>query len=79
MLATGGSTCMAIDQLKKSGAREEQIVLVSAIGAPEGMAYLKKNAPGVRVVIAQMDEKLNANYFICPGLGDFGDRYFGTT
>lgn len=78
MLATGGSAHLAVDLLKKAGAHESQITLVSAIAAPEGIQHLKETSPQVMIIAAQVDEKLNKDKFIHPGLGDFGDRYFGT-
>lgn len=78
MLATGGSSCLAIKVLIEAGATDSQITLISAIAAPEGVAMLKKEHPQVNLIIAQVDERLNEHKFIHPGLGDFGDRYFGT-
>jgi uracil phosphoribosyltransferase len=78
MVATGGSAHLAVDVLKKAGALESQITLVSAIAAPEGLQHLKEALPKLTIIVAQIDERLNANKFIYPGLGDFGDRYFGT-
>lgn len=78
MLATGGSSCLAIDTLLEKGACESQITLVSAIAAPEGIDHLKAQHPGVHTIIAQVDQHLDPHKFIYPGLGDFGDRFFGT-
>lgn len=78
MLATGGSAVKAIDILKSLGVKEEQIVFASMIAAPEGISSVEENFPGVRKVILQVDDHLNAKKFIVPGIGDFGDRYFGT-
>ena len=78
MLATGGSAHLAVNVLKEAGALEKQITLVSAIAAPEGIRYLKDELPDLGLIVAQVDEKLNQHKFIYPGLGDFGDRYFGT-
>lgn len=78
MLATGGSSCLAIDLLIEAGAKESQITLVSAIAAPEGIQHLKQEHPGVHLIVAQVDQHLDDRKFIYPGLGDFGDRYFGT-
>ena len=77
MLATGGSAIAAIATLVKAGAREENIVFVGIISAPEGIANLQKNFPLVRILCAEYDKKLNKKGYIVPGLGDFGDRYFG--
>lgn len=76
MLATGGSGSHALSFLKSSGATN--IRFVSLISAPEGVARLQKDHPDVQIITAAIDEKLNENAFIVPGLGDAGDRYFGT-
>ncbi|MBE2224157.1 MAG: uracil phosphoribosyltransferase [Anaerolineae bacterium] len=76
MLATGGSASATIDILKKWGAK--RIKFVGILAAPEGIAELHKNHPDVPIHIAQIDERLNDFGFIMPGLGDAGDRQFGT-
>jgi uracil phosphoribosyltransferase len=76
MLATGNSTTAAIDTIKKAGA--SSAVLVSIIAAPEGIERLTSAHPDVRIVVAEIDRGLNARGFIVPGLGDAGDRLFGT-
>ncbi len=76
MLATGGSACDAITQIKKRGART--IRYIGIIGAPEGLDRLQKEHPDVDIFLAALDEKLNENGYIVPGLGDAGDRIFGT-
>lgn len=76
MLATGGSACAAIDMIKKRGAKT--IKLVNLVGAPEGVKAIKENHPDVDVYLAALDEKLNEIGYIVPGLGDAGDRIFGT-
>ena len=76
MLATGGSACDAITLIKKRGARS--IKFLCLIAAPEGVARLQGTHPDVEIYIAAMDEKLNENGYIVPGLGDAGDRIFGT-
>jgi len=76
MLATGGSASATIDILKNWGAR--RIKFVGILAAPEGIKELHKNHPDVPIYIAQIDEKLNDVGFIMPGLGDAGDRQFGT-
>lgn len=76
MLATGGSSTDAIQVLKNSGAKT--IKLVCVIGAPEGVNKIIKDHPDVQIYLAGMDEKLNENGYIVPGLGDAGDRLFGT-
>jgi len=76
MLATGGSASMAIQNIKDRGAKH--ILLVCLVGAPEGVALIEKEHPDVDITLAALDEKLNENGYIVPGLGDAGDRLFGT-
>lgn len=76
MLATGGSAADAIDSLKKRGA--QRIKFVCLIAAPEGVKYLQEKHPDVDIYLAQIDEKLDEKGYIVPGLGDAGDRLFGT-
>jgi len=78
MLATGGSVCSAIDVLIKKGVPEENIVFLNLVAAPEGIAVIQNKHPKVTVVTTAVDKCLNERMFILPGLGDFGDRYFGT-
>jgi len=78
MLATGGSVCKAIEVLKQNGVKEERIIFVNLISCPEGIKKLTSNFPKVRIITGMIDKKLNSKAFILPGLGDFGDRYFGT-
>ena len=76
MLATGGSAVAAIDFLKKHGCKN--IVMMNIIGAPEGVETVRKAHPDVEIYLAALDEKLNDHAYIVPGLGDAGDRIFGT-
>ncbi len=76
MLATGGSAAAACDSLVAAGA--DRIVLACIVAAPEGLAHLGARHPHVPVVTAAVDEGLDARGYIVPGLGDFGDRLFGT-
>lgn len=76
MLATGGSACDAVAQLKKLGYR--RIKFLNLISAPEGISKFEKEHPDVPVYTAAKDERLNSHYYIVPGLGDAGDRIFGT-
>ena len=78
MIATGGSGLACIRQLLEAGAKEEQILFIGIIAAPIGIKVINDCFPKVKIHIAQIDQKLNAQKFILPGLGDFGDRYFGT-
>lgn len=76
MLATGGSATAAIQILKDHGAKT--IKLVCVVGAPEGIERIRKDHPEVQIYLAGLDERLNQNGYIVPGLGDAGDRLFGT-
>jgi uracil phosphoribosyltransferase len=76
MLATGGSAAMAVESLAARGGRG--VRLLSIVAAPEGIALLRSAAPDATVYTAAVDRELNARKFILPGLGDFGDRLFGT-
>lgn len=76
MLATGGSASAAITFLKEAGV--QHVKLMSIIGAPEGIARMQADHPDVDIFVAAKDEKLNEHGYIVPGLGDAGDRIFGT-
>ena len=76
MLATGGSAVAAIDFLKQHGCKN--IVMMNIIGAPEGVKMVQDAHPDVDIYLAALDEKLNDHAYIVPGLGDAGDRIFGT-
>ena len=77
MLATGGSALATTELLKKN--RATSIRLACVVAAPEGIALLRERHPEVHIYTAVVDRALNDRKFILPGLGDFGDRYFGTT
>lgn len=76
MLATGGSAAQALDMIKEAGGREARMVCI--VAAPEGVKVLEERHPEVHVFTAALDERLNDKAYIVPGLGDFGDRLFGT-
>lgn len=76
MLATGGSASEAVRQLKEAGATH--LTLVSVLAAPEGLTRLGQDHPDLTVVVASVDRQLNEKGYILPGLGDAGDRIFGT-
>ena len=76
MLATGGSAIAAIDFLKKRGCKN--IVMMNIIGCPEGVKAVQEAHPDVELYLAALDERLNEHAYIVPGLGDAGDRIFGT-
>ena len=76
MLATGGSASAAISRLKQDGV--SKIKLLCIIAAPEGIKYIEENHPDVKIFCATVDRELNENAYILPGLGDAGDRIYGT-
>lgn len=76
MLATGGSAAQALQVLKDNGGRE--LALVSIVSAPEGVAAIESTHPDVPIFTGALDRELNAQKYILPGLGDFGDRLYGT-
>ena len=76
MLATGGSLSWAVDKAKEAGATD--ITALCVVTAPEGVARMFADPPDVRIVAAAADKELNDTYYIVPGLGDMGDRLFGT-
>ena len=76
MLATGGSAAQALDLIKEAGGRDTRMVCI--VAAPEGMKVLEERHPEVDVFTAALDDHLNDRAYIVPGLGDFGDRLFGT-
>ena len=76
MLATGGSAAQALDLIKEAGGRDVRMICV--VAAPEGVKVLEERHPEVDVYTAALDERLNDRAYIVPGLGDFGDRLFGT-
>jgi len=77
MIATGGSTAAAIDKLKENGAGN--IVVICIVTCPEGIALVEAEHPDVPIYAAAIDDKLNEKKYIVPGLGDAGDRLFGTS
>jgi uracil phosphoribosyltransferase len=78
MLATGGSAVAAIDKLNERGVPDARIRLVVLVAAPEGVALVHKAHPTVPIFTAALDERLNDHAYILPGLGDAGDRLYGT-
>lgn len=76
MLATGGSAAQAIDAVKAAGGRD--IRLVCVVASPEGVACVAAKHPDVPIIAAALDRELNSRKYILPGLGDFGDRLYGT-
>lgn len=78
MCATAGSVCKAVEILLQYGVAEKNIIFVSLLIAPEGIDRIYQNFPSVKIVCAAVDDGLDENFYIVPGIGDFGDRYFGT-
>ena len=76
MLATGGSACGALNLIKQHGGRKIKFMCI--IAAPEGLERLKKEHPDVQIYVGHLDRQLNESAYILPGLGDAGDRIFGT-
>ncbi len=76
MLATGGSLSWAVGKVKENGARD--ITAVCVVAAPEGIARMEADHPEMRIVAATLDRGLDSSFYITPGLGDMGDRLFGT-
>lgn len=76
MLATGGSAIQAVDFIKKAGCKKIKFMCI--IAAPEGLETLQKAHPDIEIYVGSLDEKLNEDAYIVPGLGDAGDRIFGT-
>ena len=76
MLATGGSAAQAVSLIKAHGAR--RVAMVCVVAAPEGVRRLEEAHPDIEIYTASLDEGLNDRYYIVPGLGDFGDRLYGT-
>ena len=76
MLATGGSAADAISMIKKHGGKKIKFMCI--IAAPEGLKKLHEAHPDVQIYVGHLDRCLNENAYICPGLGDAGDRIFGT-
>lgn len=78
MLATGGTVAAAVDLLKERGAEISQIRIISAVAAPQAIKKLNDRFPGISVYTGAMDQIVNEKGFIVPGLGDAGDRSYGT-
>jgi uracil phosphoribosyltransferase len=78
MLATGGTALAALGVLLERGVPEQHIVFVNLISVPEGIAAVRSQHPGVRMVTSAIDQRLNEDAYMIPGIGDFGDRFFGT-
>ncbi len=78
MLATGGSANATIRTLKEHGVKEERIIFINLVAVPEGIENVLNAYPAIKLITAEVDQRLDDQAFILPGLGDFGDIYFGT-
>lgn len=78
MIATGGSVIAAINELCSHGVNEDHIILINFLTVSEGIASLRRHYPRLKMVTSAIDEGLNEQAYMLPGIGDFGDRYFGT-
>lgn len=76
LLATGGSAAMAIDVLKEKGVPEKRILFLNVLASPEGLEMFKEKYPEVVVITGMIDDGLNEQKYVVPGVGDFGDRYY---
>lgn len=76
LLATGGSASMAIEVLKQKGVQENRIIFLNVLASPEGIQMFRKKYPKVKVVTGMIDDGLNDQKYVLPGVGDFGDRYY---
>lgn len=78
MIATGGSGKMALDIIKEMGGDLSRVIYVGMVASPEGLEIVRLTHPAIKIVVGAVDEGLNSQKYIVPGLGDFGDRFFGT-
>lgn len=78
MIATGGTAVATLAYLHEQGAHARNIIFASIVSAPQGIGAIKTAMPEIKIICASYDQELTSNKFIVPGLGDFGDRYFGT-
>lgn len=79
MLATAGSAIAAIGVLRDAGVPENHIIMINFLSSPEGLRRVATERPQVRIVTSAIEDRLNEHAFMIPGIGDFGDRFFGTT
>ena len=78
MLATGGSASVCISKLREVGVASDKIVFINLVSVEKGLDKVLDDHPGVKVITACLDDGMNDHKYICPGLGDYGDRYFGS-
>ncbi|MEU7567016.1 uracil phosphoribosyltransferase [Streptomyces fradiae] len=79
MLATAGSALAAIDVLLDAGVAEDRVIMINFLSSPEGLRRVADARPRVKIVTSAIEDRLNEHAFMVPGIGDFGDRFFGTT
>jgi len=79
MLATGGTARKAVEVCMQHGVPEDKILMLNLIASPSGIAVMRQQFPKVRIVTTAIDSALDEKKYIIPGIGDFGDRYFGTS
>jgi uracil phosphoribosyltransferase len=79
MLATAGSALAALDVLRDAGVPEDRIIMINFLSSPEGLRRVTAERPQVKIVTSAVEDRLNEHAFMIPGIGDFGDRFFGTT
>ncbi len=77
MIATGGSTLLTLQKINDAGGNLSKVTVVGMVGAPEGIEAIEKGFPETKVIVAAIDKGLDEKKYIVPGLGDFGDRFFG--
>lgn len=78
MVATGNTACHVMNLLEQKNISSEKVIFCALLAAPEGMEQFKTKYPKAKLIVGAIDKHLNKNNFIVPGIGDFGDRYFGT-
>ncbi|WP_233520544.1 uracil phosphoribosyltransferase [Flocculibacter collagenilyticus] len=78
MLATGGSAIEALNVLLEHGVKEENIIFINLLASPDGIKRITEAYPKLRIVTSSIEKRMNEHAFMVPGIGDFGDRYFGT-
>jgi uracil phosphoribosyltransferase len=78
MVGTGGSCSVVVEELKARGVEEKNVTFINLISCPEGLDFLTKKFPEMKIVTAVLDPKMNEDLYITPGIGDFGDRYFNS-
>lgn len=76
LLATGGSAAMAVNVLLENGVKEDKIIFLNVLASPEGINVFKEKYPKIKIITGMIDDCLNEQKYVVPGIGDFGDRYY---